>query len=565
MVKIAIRKESGQFLGHTPCEACGSKDNRGVWEDADGSFNSYCFGCHAKEQNIEEPTEYAKQVTNTSPPQDSTEALNRISNLESIEIPERRLAKETTEKYEVKSYCVDGKEKKRAYPYFKEGKLTGYKVRELPKKFYSVGDMRGELELFGQCRFKSGGRMLVITAGEEDAMSAYQMLKGHSKSGRGWPCVSLRSAGDMKGFKANLEWIDSFESVIFAVDQEELDFGYAKEMLALLTPGKGKIAKFSENDASDMLVKGKGREFWASIWEAIDETPSGIVKTEDLWSLWKDRGNYEYVSFPECWGMNSWNYGLYCPSLFVLTAGTGVGKSSVMKTLQLHLFKSTDAGIGVITMEEPVSLCTGILMGMHLERRITLPDVVVSEDTIKKAHDELFNDGRFVFCENVGIRTPEDLYAKIRYMANAKDCKYIFLDHLTAIVNKFNGSGNKNDYTELLVNTLNDLSQELGICIVLVSHVRKTGDDSGKTYETGKVPTEDSIFGSSSIKQYSHCTIAISRDKTQDPSITHIHILKDRISGKTGKSNPLEFCGERGIFIASSNNFDTELDNKAPF
>ena len=211
-------------------------------------------------------------------------------------------------------------------------------------------------------------------------------------------------------------------------------------------------------------------------------------------------------------------------------------------------------------MEEPMHLCAGTLMGLHMNKRITLPDIVVDEKEEKAACDALFNSGRFVFCDNTGIRMPDDLFSKIRFMAKARDCKFIFLDHLTAIVNKFGGGGSKNDYTESIVNTLNDLCQELSVCLVLVSHVRKTGGDSDTTYETGKVPSEDSIFGSSSIKQYSYTTLAIARDKSVEGAPMFIHILKDRLSGRTGKSAPLFFDQKTGWLVRSlKDNGDTNV------
>jgi twinkle protein len=401
--------------------------------------------------------------------------------------------------------------------------------------------------MFGQRKFKKGGKILIITAGEEDAVAAYRMTEFKSPGKRGYPSVSLpNGAGSKKAIQNNLEWIESFEKVVFAVDQEALDLDKARTYCEMLSPGKGHIANFSENDASDMCTEKKFTEFYKAIWSARSFQPSGIIEGADVWTEYRKKDNYTTTALPSEWDM-TFNYGLYSPSLVVITAGTGVGKSTILKHLQYHLFRETTHGIGIISMEEPMHLCAGILMGLHIKKRINLPDVKVSVEEEKKACNELFDSGRFVFCENTGIRTPDDLFSKIRFMAKARDCKFIFLDHLTAIVNKFGGvSGSKNDYTESIVNTLNDLCQELSVCIVLVSHVRKTGNDSDTTYETGKVPSEDSIFGSSSIKQYSYTTLAISRDKSAEDTPMFIHVLKDRLSGRTGKSCALFYDQETG-------------------
>lgn len=547
MRAFKMRDEQGIFVKHVPCPACRAKgedragDNLALYRKPDGSLDGTCMKCKTffKEDELEDIDE--EQVPAMIHDEIQKYDDDVLTRCKSIEIKDRRIAQKYTEKYGVVSLVHNGTEKDRYYPVYKDGKLVGHKHRILPKTFAaSVGNTGGDIELFGQHLFKAGGKLLIITAGEEDAMASYAMTEYKSPAKRGYASVSLpNGAGDGKSIKNNLEWISSFEKVVFAVDQEELDLGKAEEYCSLLPPGKGFIARFSEKDASDMCREGKFTEFYNAVWEAKEYAPSGIIEGNEIWKEYKKKDSYETIAFPESWGINDFNYGLYYPSLCTLTAGTGVGKSTLLKEMQYHLFENTKYNIGVISLEEPLHLCAGVLMGMYLNKRIMLPDVEVTEKEEKDACKALFGSGRFVFCENAGIRTPEDLMNKIRFMANARDCKVIFLDHLTAVVNKFPGHGAKNDYVERIVNGLNDLCQELNICIMMVSHVRKTSGDSDETYETGKVPTEDSMFGSSSIKQYSYLTLAISRNKSDENSPLFVHVLKDRLSGRTGKSVPL--------------------------
>ena len=548
-----VEKKNGVWIKHAPCPACRALgrdragDNLQIYEQEDGTYDATCMACHTYYDDFDVG---GSDDTSRSY---RGEGLVEVKDLQSIELVDRALKLSHTQFYGVKSKVVNGVETERYYPVTKKGVVTGYKKRTLPKTFGgNVGDCKGDIELFGQYRFREGGKILIITAGEEDAMSAYRITEYKSPRSRGYASVSLpNGAGDVKAIKNNLEWINTFEKVVFAVDQEELDLQKAQEYCDLLEPGKGHVATFSLNDANEMCKAGLFTEFYQSVWDAKKHMPSGIVEGQDVWLEYKKKDDYTTVPFPKEWGLDDINYGLYYPSLFVLTAGTGVGKSTILKHLQYHVFENTNLNMGIISMEEPMHLCAGILMGLNVKKRITLPDVKISEQEERNACKELFEGGRFVFCDNTGIRTPEDLYSKIRFMANARDCKIIFLDHLTAIVNKFSGMGSKNDYTEQVVNNLNDLCQELGVCIVLVSHVRKTSGDSDGTYETGKVPSEDSIFGSSSIKQYSYATLAVSRDKGAENSPMFIHILKDRLSGRTGKSSPLFYNGETGWLYSS--------------
>jgi len=62
---------------------------------------------------------------------------------------ERNVYKQVSEHYGVKvGYDLDGVIDSHYYPYHINNELSGYKVRQLPKKFTSIGKVRGGL--FGQ-------------------------------------------------------------------------------------------------------------------------------------------------------------------------------------------------------------------------------------------------------------------------------------------------------------------------------------------------------------------------------------------------------------------------------
>ena len=75
--------------------------------------------------------------------------------------------------------------------------------------------------------------MVVITEGELDAASVYQVL-------RTWPVVSLPSgaAGAKKSIKKNLEWLQGYTKVVLLFDDDEAGRSAAKEAASVLSPGK---------------------------------------------------------------------------------------------------------------------------------------------------------------------------------------------------------------------------------------------------------------------------------------------------------------------------------------
>ena len=98
--------------------------------------------------------------------------------------------------------------------------------------------------------------MLVITEGELDAMSVSQA------QGNRWPVVSVPSGaqGAAKAIRDNLEFVESFETVVLCFDNDDPGRTAAQECALLLSPGKAKVCVFPLKDASDMLQAGRTKE-----------------------------------------------------------------------------------------------------------------------------------------------------------------------------------------------------------------------------------------------------------------------------------------------------------------
>jgi twinkle protein len=70
--------------------------------------------------------------------------------------------------------------------------------------------------------------------------------------------------------------------------------------------------------------------------------------------------------------LNHYTYGMKLGALDVFTSGTGCGKTQIFRELIFHLLKSTDANIGIISLEESVKDTIDGLAGLYLEKRIHL-------------------------------------------------------------------------------------------------------------------------------------------------------------------------------------------------
>jgi twinkle protein len=545
-----FKQESGLFVRKKECPKCTSEgrdrkgDNFAIYKQEDGSYDGTCFSC-----GFYSRCDSGGSLSSSHDEHDTIEVqtlkpTDNIEQMPSITLLDRNIKQDVTSFYGVKSEVVDGKEIARYYPVTKSGKRTGYKKRILPKDFGAVGDTR-DCDMFGQSKFASGGRLLIITEGEEDALATYRICAYKSPKKTGYPTVSIPTGinNAVKTIKKHLEWVESFDKVVFAFDQEEDALAIAKECASLLEPGKGHVARFSEKDASAMCTSSPGKftELYNAIWQAEKITPDGLVTSSSTWDAWKNRNNYQSVPLPTEWGLDKILGGIRIGGLYTVGAGTGVGKSTLFKILQLNLWRKTDDNIGVIALEEPLCDSIGMLMGLYLNKRIHIEESVVSEEEELRAWTTLFGDDRFIFEQAFGALNDDAMIRKIRFMVNGQGCRYIFLDHLTALTDMYgDGKGSKVEQTARLVAKLKNLTQELDCAIIMISHLRKRGDDA-RSYEEGAVPGLDSLYGAAAIKQYSDAVISIARDQRTDPSVTTYHVLKNRLSGRLGKGNLLVY------------------------
>ncbi|MFO7970795.1 MAG: hypothetical protein R6U40_03495, partial [Desulfobacterales bacterium] len=132
----------------------------------------------------------------------------------------RGISKESCAHYRYGIGRLDGEVVHVAPYYDAKGALVAQKIRTKDKEFLGLGDLKAGT-LFGQQVCRIGGKQIVVTEGEIDAMSMFEAM------GRRWPAVSLKNgAGQGKGaakaakeLVAQLDFLNSFERIILAFDQ----------------------------------------------------------------------------------------------------------------------------------------------------------------------------------------------------------------------------------------------------------------------------------------------------------------------------------------------------------
>lgn len=520
------------------CLKCPSSDARMLYEDG----TSYCFSCTTYFPKQDgEPFNMMEQFKKY------TETIDDIKTYEIRGLKERGVTKKVCEHYGVRvSYNEQGEIDAHYYPYG-VNEITGYKKRKLPKDFVVEGKLTG---LFGQMQAGNGGKLLVITEGEIDALTVQQSwLEKYDKF---YPVVSVASASQLKPVLENRDWIRNFETVVVWFDMDDPGREAADKAAKIIGFDKVKVVKnLKLKDANDVYLKEGYEAVLKAIWDAQPWSPVGVVSSSDTWELYKAEVEGEYIPWPPfAKELNEKIYGRRLGSITVLCSGTGMGKSSFLKEDQYHLLTTTQDKLGICSLEESVSETVSGIMALHLNKRISLPDVEVSEEEERQAWAETMGDGRFYFLDHQGSMGDDSLIDKMEFMA-LSGCKYLYLDHITIAVSETEDN-DVNRATDRVMSDLLKLAKRHNVWIGVVSHLRKTKNDQ-KSFEEGAVPSDDDLKGSGSLKQIGAQIIAISRNKTEeDPVKRHtsrLWVLKDRFSGRTGPMGQYRFVESTGRLV----------------
>ena len=372
------------------------------------------------------------------------------------------------------------------------------------------------------------------------------MLKGNYHT----PVVSIKNgiSSAVKDIKTSLEWLENnFDNVIINFDNDEQGRVGAMKVAELFSPGKCKVMHLPEGfkDASDCLTKNKIQIYNKTFWDAKVFAPDGIINANTLLDAVLKPITKSFVQYP-FEGLNKITYGLRPSELVTFTAGSGLGKTQVMREVVHHIIKSTEDKIGLLMLEETPVITSKGLMSVEANQRLHLPDVHVSKDEMKTYFDATVGTGRVFMFDHFGSNSIDNIVSRVRFLAKGLDCKYIVIDHISIIVSDQQHGDERRALDEIMTR-LRTLVQETGVSMIVVSHLRRP---DGKGHEEGAATSLSQLRGSASIGQLSDMVIGLERDaQNDDPDIrntTRIRVLKNRFSGITGPCCDLRYDIDTG-------------------
>ena len=544
-----------ELIHREQCPQCSKKgednkkDNLAVYDT-----HSHCYKCgyhfvfnSAKKNNFR---------TSKTPVQDDT--WKEEYKGEYHPLTDRRIRGETLEKYKVKvELDSDGNVAKHHYPYYnQDGDMCGIKTRIVKKKkFFGKGNTSKENKLFGQQLYKPGGITLTICEGELDAMSAYEMF------GNKYNFVSVNNGANcVDNIKANLEFIDSFETVVICFDDDEAGREAAKKIAPIIGQNKCKVLTLSKHkDPSEYLMAGDGREFQQEWWEAKPYTVSGVASIDDMKLALLNYRETELIPLPHSFGelQEMTRGGLARGELTSIIAHTSIGKTTILNELIYHFANRTKEKIGCFMVEDNIDETIRKVVSVHRQENLQLlkPGDIDVDSVMEDALDVGFGTRIQLYDDGGGSIDIDEMFSKIRYFIKSLGCTVILIDPLhTAIKNL------SNENIEEVMDRFIKICKETKACIILSTHTRKPDDGS----HPHKISEYD-VKGSGAIPQACHNNILFSRDKLAENPVERnsirIRVPKLRRTGQTGEGGWAYFDSITGRLKKGENPMSKEDDN----
>jgi len=514
------------FSHHEPCPACGSKDNLARYSDGTG----YCFGCHAyffaDGQKGEAPEGFAKARPVTPLLPGLPEAVTKRS-LDAETCRKFRYLSNRDQGVQLATYCD------------KAGRPVAQKVRAEGKDFRWVGDPKAAL-LFGQQLWTEGGRRVVVTEGEIDALSVSQAFNLK------WPVVSIPNGapGAKRDLSKHLEWLESFDEIVLMFDMDEQGRAAVAACAELFTPGKCRIAQLPLKDANEMLMAGMAKELVSAVWDAKPYRPEGLVEGIDLITTLLEKP-VRGLDYP--WAcLTGQLYGMRTGEIVMWTGGTGTGKTQIVREIVYKLHRELGENVGVISLEETEGEAMLGQVSIELNKRLHLPDV---RDSVPNEQIELaaraIGSGLWFYRSEAGF-DQKIIEARIRQMVKGCGVRWVVLDHISMVVGQNATDGDVRKRIDELMYTLRRTVQQLGCGLHVVCHLRKS---QGKPFEEGEPVTLDDLRDSGALKQVPNIIIAAERNQQADgPEASRmlLRVLKNRFAGRTGVAGKVAFADSTG-------------------
>lgn len=488
--------------------------------------STFCYACNTDTANLGDATEMVQVMTNSE-----------LKEGEYHELVQRNISVETCIKY---GYMINREERCHVANVFDEaGNIVYQKIRTVPdKNFYSCGNKKYSDSLYGQHLFTPNPKLFVtVTEGEIDCLSVFEAFKGEFDT----PVVSVLqgAASAEKAIKKNLEYLQGFKYVVLAFDNDKPGREATEVCLKLFEPGKVRVVRWPQKDASDLLQAGKGDKIRKLIWRAKEYMPEPI-KTGD--ALIKTLDDYQTKTRNWPWGTaNKTISPIHIPAVYTIAAKPAVGKTLFCSELMRDVI-SSGGKVGIIALEETIQkVLLKMTSALHNVDLLSIHNRELTDEEKGMCIDVADN---IVIYDHITYGSDiSSICANIPYMVRSCGCELIIFDNLSYSATGL--AGNERIGIDKAMVQLKDSTVKYEYTLLNVCHLKRDDEEEMKPL------TAESIRGSQGVEMYSDYIIGLDRDRTSDdPTIRntlYVNVLKDRMSGQdTGEIFSLYYNKETG-------------------
>ena len=524
---------------------------------------------------------YWQKINERSAVQKTTpkETVKEVLTYPFVNAKDRGIRKEICERYGVRAALSekDGKTVEAYYfPSFNQkGVLTGFMKQDVTKgkdeegHWLAVGSVSIGNKLFGQDVAESINRKranLVCTEGGWDCLSTFQALvdnvKGTKYEGMEPQVVSipLGTKNAVEAILHNEAYVTSHDALTTFFDDDHCTPAEAKKGVmrgheareavaaALIDSGMSIMSITAEmgfKDASDYIQAGKSTELAKLVqFGKKPFSTEKIVRASEI--------SFETLIEPQPQGvmidcfpklMQKMN-GFRTKELTLLLAPSNVGKSTVCSILA-RKFMDANHKIGMIFLEEGNKETFQRLVASDLKVNYLKfkrnPLSVATEEMIRASYEKIVNNDQLVLLDHFGSMPIDSLMAKVKHMVLVEGCKYILLDHVSAVISG-NESDNERKDLDIVMTNLASFCAANEVHLVVVCHINRQDSHQflpqrGKEAEPFWVNVrKESARGSAALEQFSWNILALEPEIMPDFSRgrVRIKVLKTRFGDSLG-------------------------------
>lgn len=535
--------------------SCGTRNGLQIFQKEDGSVDGYCFSCKQFVSNPYGDSALPSVAQRAKKSTEETQAeLDEISTYPVYDLPDRRLRGDTFNYFGVKIAVSeeDGTTPEAAYfPYRRDGKLIGYKVRILADKhrMFAIGTTK-EADFFGWDEaIATGAKRLIITEGEFDAVALRRILELHTTETyrESIPAVVSLISGASSAAKDIARLSQKirahFREVVFAFDMDEPGRKAVEEACRVFPGGLG--VALPAKDANDCLMQGRSK----ACFNAVTFRSTGVKNTRlVMGSSLKDAARKEAewgYSWP--WKhLNQATRGIRLGETIYIGAGVKMGKSEVVNALAAHCITEHKWRVFMAKPEEANRKTYQLLVGKVAGRIFHDPNIPFDYASYDSTEPAIGDNVVLVnLYQHLGWET---LKADIYEAANL-GCKAVFIDPITNLTNTV-GSAEANELLTKIAAELSQMAMDLQIVVFIFCHLK--APEYGDPHELGGKVMSVQFAGSRAMMRSCNLMIGIEGNKSSDipeeqRHVRNLVLLEDREFGQTGRF-PLYWNPANGLF-----------------